>query len=267
VSEAVLLAAKLALIASTVLAASLVARRFGHAAGGWLAGLPIIGGPIVGLLLIDLGPERGHDACLATLRCQPALVAYLVTYALAAHRLSWPFCLALSTAVFLGLGAVLMAWDAPSVAVVGLAVLGVVAGIRVLAQLSAAQPPKSRVELPRLELASRVVAAVVMAAVIIGGASHLPLALSGLLLAVPISGIILPSFTLPRHGPAATVALLRGFTVGQIGFSAFFIAMLVLLPGVPGGLAWGLSMLAAASAPVLVQRLRAPGNPSAVAGR
>ena len=53
------------------------------------------------------------------------------------------------------------------------------------------------------------------------------------------------------------MALLRGFTVGQIGFSAFFVAMLALLPQVPGALAWAASMLAAAATPVAVQRLRA----------
>lgn len=74
-SDVGLLGVKLALIAATVLAASLVAGRWGHAAGGWLAGLPMIGGPIVGLLMLDIGAERGRETCLATLRCPPALVA------------------------------------------------------------------------------------------------------------------------------------------------------------------------------------------------
>ncbi|MEY5100350.1 MAG: hypothetical protein RJA36_3069, partial [Pseudomonadota bacterium] len=85
-SDVGLLGVKLALIAATVLAASLVADRWGHAAGGWLAGLPMIGGPIFGLLMLDIGAERGRETCLATLRCHPALVAYLVTYAWAARR-------------------------------------------------------------------------------------------------------------------------------------------------------------------------------------
>jgi hypothetical protein len=151
----------------------------------------------------------------------------------------------------------LIAWNLPEPAVLALAVLGVAAGIVTLTRLSAGVTGPAGVELPRAELASRVAAAVLMAAVVIGGSAHLPLAVAGLLLAVPISGVVLPSFTLPRHGPAATVALLRGFTVGQIGFSAFFITMLALLPSVQGGLAWFASMLVAAATPVAVQRLRA----------
>lgn len=251
------LAAQLALIAASVMLASMVARRWGHAAGGWLAGLPMIGGPIVGLLLLDIGPERGREACLATLRCHAGLVAYLVTYAWAARRHAWPVCLALSLTVFFALGAALIAVDGPEWTVVGLSVLAVTLGNAAMAALSAGAGRGGAVDLPRAELWSRVVAAVVMAAAVIGGSAHLPVAAAGLLLAVPISGLILPAFTLPRHGPVATVALMRGFTVGQMGFSAFFIAMLALLPIWPAGWAWLASMGAAAATPVVVQRLRA----------
>ncbi len=256
-TDTTLLLVKLALIAAAVLAASLVAGRWGHAAGGWLAGLPMIGGPIVGLLMLDIGAERGRETCLATLRCHPALVAYLVTYAWAARRWHWPACLGAALAVFFVLGGLLMAIDGPQWSVVLLSVLAVVAGTRAATGLSVGLAPPARVTLPRAELWSRVGVAVVMAGLVIGGSTSLPVAAAGLLLAVPISGLVLPCFTLPRHGAAATVALLRGFVVGQIGFSAFFIALLALLPQVPGAPAWAVAMLVAAATPVAVQRLRA----------
>lgn len=261
-----MLAAKLALITACVLGSSLVARRWGHAAGGWLAGLPMIGGPIVGLLIMDIGAERGRDTCLATLRCHAALVAYLVSYAWAARRFPWPACLALSLMVFFMLGGLMIALDGPEWSVVVLSVLAVTLGNWAMTLLSGpAAAAVGQVALPGAELWSRVAAAVLMAAVVIGGSSQLPVAAAGLLLAVPIVGLVLPCFTLPRHGAVATVALLRGFTVGQIGFSAFFIAMLVLLPAWPAGLAWLMSMGAAAATPVVVQRLRARAARGAVA--
>src|SRR5690606_42091391 len=58
---------------------------------------------------------------------------------------------------------------------------------------------------------------------------YTPLFRSGLLPAWPISGSILPSITLPVHGYAATVTLLRGFATGLIGFVMFFISLVVLL--------------------------------------
>lgn len=159
------------------------------------------------------------------------------------------------------LGGLLVAIDGPEWSVVLLSVLAVVAGTRAATGLSAGLAPPARVTLPRAELWSRVAAAVAMAGLVIGGSASLPVAAAGLLLAVPISGLILPCFTLPRHGAAATVALLRGFVVGQIGFAAFFIAMLALLPQVPGALAWVAAMLAAAATPVAVQRLRGAAAP------
>jgi len=38
------------------------------------------------------------------------------------------------------------------------------------------------------------------------------------MLAMPITGIVLPAFTLPRHGAGVVVALLAGFVRGQAGF-------------------------------------------------
>lgn len=85
------------------------------------------------------------------------------------------------------------------------------------------------VPIPRVELACRVAAAVALAWVVVRSAGVVPAALSGLLLAVPITGNVLPCFTLPRHGPAATGALLAGFMRGLLGFLAFFVTLAATL--------------------------------------
>jgi hypothetical protein len=51
-----LLAVKLVVTPVMVLAASLAARRWGDAVGGWLVGLPLISGPISVFLAIEQGP-------------------------------------------------------------------------------------------------------------------------------------------------------------------------------------------------------------------
>ena len=206
---------------------------------------------------MEVGVERGREACLATLRCHPALLAYFVAYAWAAQRWRWPACLAASLAVFFAIGSVLILADLPEWGVVLLSGVAVVACASTLARMAARVAPSGRFELPAAELWSRVAAAVLMAGVVIGGAARLPAAAAGLLLALPISGLVLPCFTLPRHGAGATVALLKGFTVGQFGFTAFFFVMLALLPAAHPALAWLASMLLAAATPVAVQRLRA----------
>ena len=49
---------RLSLVAASILGASLLARRYGHAVSGALAGLPVIVGPIIAILLIDLPAEQ-----------------------------------------------------------------------------------------------------------------------------------------------------------------------------------------------------------------
>lgn len=252
-AEPLLMAVKLALVGAVVLASSLAAQRFGHLVSGLLAGMPMIAGPITGLLLTDLPAARVRDVALATLVCQPALVVYLVVFAHAAQRWRWPACLAAALLAFALSGLALLQPHWPEALRVALALAAPLLGLRALPRQPAQLP--SPIVLPRLELALRVAVALVVAAGVMWGARHLGPAFAGLLLATPIAGIVLPSFTLPRHGPQATVLLLAGFARGQAGFVVFFVALLIALPRLPAGWAWLLSMAASGLAALGVRRL------------
>lgn len=292
-----MLAAKLALVAASVLLSSWVARRFGHAAGGLLAGMPMIAGPITGLLLIDLPSATVRAVCLATLACQPALMAYFVAFAHAARAgWRWWACLVCALVVFFVAGRALLALPLPEVARIALALVSPLAGAMALpregersarsaqwaresgaatgggapgghgagqssaadqgdaaaqAEAAGAALAASAASLQRIELMCRVAVAVAVAAGVMWGATHLGAAWAGLLLAAPITGIVLPSFTLPRHGPSAVIALLAGFVRGQAGFVIFFVLMLMLLPAWPAGPGWLLAMAASGLLPWL----------------
>ena len=79
--------------------------------------------------------------------------------------------------------------------------------------------------MPPLELRLRLVAAFVLAALILWGAPRFGPVVSGVLLSVPITGSIMPPFTLALYGPDALARLLRGFVVGLSGFTAFFFVL------------------------------------------
>src|SRR6185312_16561305 len=100
------------------------------------------------------------------------------------------------------------------------------------------------VAIARRELVLRVIVAIALAAVVMQGAALLPPIVSGLLLALPITGNVLPCFTLPRYGAAATAALLRGFLSGVFGFASFFVALAVGLPRLSAGFAYALAWCA-----------------------
>lgn len=218
---------KLGLIAATVGLASLAARRFGHAVGGALAGMPMIIGPLLGLLLLDHSAEQVRAIALGTLVCLPATLVNIVTFARCGFRHRWPVCLAAATGAYLLLGSALLALDLPPLWVCALAFVAPGVGVGAIPrQLLVAAP----VPLPGVELAWRVLAAVTVAAAVILGAGVLPAAASGLLLAIPIAGSVLPCFTLPRHGAAATAALLQGFAWGQHGCVGFVATLYLALP-------------------------------------
>lgn len=233
---------KLLLVAASVLLASLAARRFGHGVGGTLAGLPMIAGPIMGFLLLQADTPAVRAIALATLVCVPATVAHLLVFAWVATRRPWWQALAAANGVFFGLGALLARLPVPDAAVGPLALGALLVGGLLFPRLAIVA---GAVEIPRIELACRVAAAMVLAAVIVGSAGLVPASVSGLLLAVPITGNVLPCFTLPRHGAAATVALLRGFVRGLTGFGAFFVTLHAALGSVGAGAAYALAWAAA----------------------
>jgi hypothetical protein len=245
-SSWMLLTVKLPLIGLAVWAASMASKRWGHRVGGWLAGMPVIVGPITGLLLVDLSPEQVRQAALATLVCQPALIVFLLVFAHTARWRRWGLSLPLALVAYGVTALALSSLARPEWVTVALALLSPELGRRAMPALSThADAP---VPLPRSELAWRVAVALGVAAAVLGGASQLPPLWSGVLLAAPIAGAVLPCFTLPRHGADATVRMLSGFTRGQRGFVAFFVALLVLLPWAHPALAWGLSLGAATAA-------------------
>lgn len=241
-----LLTFKLPLIGLAVWASSMASKRWGHRVGGWLAGMPVIVGPITALLMVDLSPEQVRQAALATLVCQPALIVFLLVFAHTARWRRWGWSLTLALGAYGAVALALSALARPEWLTLGLALLSPELGRRAMPALSSDRDDP--VPLPRAELVWRVAVAMGVAAAVLGGASQLPALWAGVLLAAPIAGAVLPCFTLPRHGADATVRMLSGFTRGQRGFVAFFGVLVVLLPGVHPALAWGLAMATAAAA-------------------
>jgi hypothetical protein len=217
-----MLALKLALVAASVLLSTLAARRFGHAIGGAVAGMPMIAAPIMAILLIDHTAVQVQAIALATLACVPATILHIVTFSRIAPRFSWLTCVTTALLVFVVSGVLLTGASLPVTLVCLIALAAPAVGLQLVTQT---RGPAAAVAVPHTELVLRILAAVLMAAVIILGADALPAAISGLLLAVPITGTILPCFTQARYGPAATISLMAGFIRGLHGFAVFFLVL------------------------------------------
>lgn len=233
---------KLLLVAASVLLSTLAARRFGHAVGGAVAGMPMIAAPIMAILLFDHSALEVRAIALATLACVPATILHIVTFAAAARRSTWPVSVSAALLAYSVAGALLTHAPFGPIAISVLAFAAPVAGLWIAAHQT---PEPMPVHVPRVELVLRVAAAVAMASVIIIGADTLPTAVSGILLAVPITGTILPCFTLQRYGAAATASLMTGFLQGLHGFTAFFLALYWGLAGMRPAIAFSVALAAA----------------------
>lgn len=245
---------KLALAPISVLLATLAARRFGHSVSGLLSGFPIIAGPIIIALMFELRPDQVADIGIATLAACPAAIAHIVAFAWLSRRLPWWGCLFGAFAAFFAVGSITTARWIPTSLQIALAIAGPFIALALMPRVTALA---GAVDVPRAEIAMRVGATFILAAAVVISAEHVPATVSGLLLAWPISGSILPGFTLPTYGHAATVTLLRGFAIGLVGFVTFFVALAGLLrawdSNVPAFIA---AMTVSIAAGWAVQRIR-----------
>lgn len=254
------LALKLTLAPSLVAAATRVARRLGHRAGGVVGGLPVVAAPILLIYAVEHGGAFAAHAARATVLGIVSLVAFCVAYALASPRVPWMF-------------AVLLGWGAFGVGTVFFDVVDVPLGVGAL--LAAGSVAAASWWFARLERSPRgapktdlmvwrlsITAAMVLALTALSGA--LSPRLSGLIAPFPVITAVLAGFSHAQAGHDAAIELLAGLVPGLASFVLFFV---VLAVGVtPLGVVWGFAAAACAalaSHAVLVAALQR----SATAGR
>jgi hypothetical protein len=249
---------KLLLVPGLVAAVTLAVRRWGPAVGGWLAGLPIVAGPVLVFYALEQGDAFAARAAHATLAGLIATVAFAVAYAHGSRRHPWYLCMVVGWAVF---SAVILAlyFAQPGlvtslVALIAATILGrrllsrlrfVEAGLRTQknaepgpgAQTYAGRvPPKAD---PPGDLLVRLVATATLVLVLTGLADRLGSTWSGLLNAFPVLTTIVAVFSHAQRGAAAAVTFLNGYLQAIAGFGLFCVVMAVALES--RGLGWALA--------------------------
>lgn len=213
-----LLLAKLILTPMAIFAALSVARRWGDAFGGWLAGLPVTAAPVAAFLAIEHGPAFAAAASAGSVAAVASQACCFLAYTAASGR-GWKV-----GALFGGLGfavsaAIVQALDLPPIALLGLSA--------VLLSIARLAMPRSRrpfaVTLsPRWEIPARVV---LVTAIVIGVtslATTLGARASGVAASFPWIGGALAVFAHRAQGAAAGIAVLRGMAIALYSFLAFF---------------------------------------------
>ena len=253
-----LLAIKLTLAPSLVAAATAVARRLGHRAGGLVGGLPVVAAPIVLIYALQHGQAYAARAAQGTVLGIVSLVAFSLTYATVARRARWPAAVAAGWAAFLTATALFALQPLP------LAVSGVLTfAVVVVASRSPALKRPMRADAHGRDLMLwRLLATVAMVLALTSASGSLSPWLSGLLAPFPVITAVLASFTHAQSGPDATAELLAGLVPGLASFALFFVALAIALPRVGTAAAFALATGAALASHAAIAFSSAPRRPS-----
>jgi len=235
------LALKLLLVPAFLLLVSLAGRRWGAAVACWLAGLPVVAGPILFFLAAEHGTSFASKAAAMSLSAVFASVAFSVAYAHAAPRIAWPVSLLAGLGAWAAAALALSALPLSATFSLAISLLTLMLAPRLF---PAAQVPGTARQVGHAELACRMVAGAALTLAVTWVAGRAGPAWSGLLAVFPILGMVLAVFSHRNQGAAFAAALLRAMATGLYSFVAFCFVLSVALPALGVALAFALATAA-----------------------
>lgn len=244
-----MLALKLTLVPLFLLLVSIAGRRWGPSIAGWLAGLPVVAGPILFLVAVERGPAFGAHAALLSLSAIAASEAFSFAYAWTCRRHRWPLALA--------------RLPATPPAATAVAFAATCFGQSCLPRGATLAP---RAPLSHADLAGRLAAGAALALAVTSLAGALGPAWSGLLAVFPLLGSVLAVSSHRAHGPDFVVPLLRGMVFGRFSFATFCLCVALTLPRQPALQAFAEAAALSVAVQGATKRLAARGpRPTALA--
>jgi hypothetical protein len=256
-----LVAMKILLAPALVAAATLVARRYGPALGGWFSALPVIAGPVLLVFVVEHGADFAQRAARGTLMGLVALSAFIVAYAHVARHRSVLWSLATGWLAFLAATVLIAGWD-PSAALTSTCAGGALGLAWLLTRRDAATGSATGPVDASILVRVLLTAALVLA-LSASGASLGP-RLGGILAAFPVLASLLAAFTHTGHGGAAAGDLLHGMVAGLMGFATFCLVIAIALEplGTVGAFTLGVLATLAVHATTLPFVARRPVAPA-----
>lgn len=240
-----MLALKLLLVPFFLGLISLASKRFGPSIAGWLAGMPVIVGPILFLLSLQNGPQFAAGAAVFTLASVLTVISFGLGYAWAATRYAWPGALSCA----------MLCWLAAALTVANLGFTLWSAAVLALTTLIAARwlyprtPTISmRSALPRSELAIRMLLGAALTLVVTGIAESVGTAWSGVASLAPVLTPIIAVFMHRGNGSDGAhhaISLLRSLAGGLYSLAAFCFVIAWQLPALGIAKGFGLAICVA----------------------
>ena len=242
---------KLILVPTFLLLLSIAGKRWGASVAGWLAGLPVVAGPILFFFAMEHGANFASDAASSALSAVLASVSFSVAYSQAALRMPWP------PALLLGL----LAWAIAALSLSALpasVVLSLIISLLTLVVAPLLFPVTgikvSARSISAPELFCRMLAGAMLTVTVTLMSSTVGYRWSGLLSVFPVLGIVLAVFSHRTEGSAFTAELLRAMVTGLYSFIAFCFILSVALPLAGTPIAFAIAVFASVIVQVATKR-------------
>ncbi len=237
---------KLLVVPTFLLLISLAGRRWGPEVAGWLAGFPVLTGPILFLLALENGPGFAAAAATVSLSAVFGAVAYILTYARVCARRSPGLSLLSGLASWVCAALLLTSRPLALFVSLGIALLTLVLAPKLFPRVAT---PVLTAAVPRWELPLRMLAGAVLTLAVTAAAAAIGPSWSGMFAVFPVIAIVLSVFSHRTSGPAFAVILLKAMVRGLYASTSFCLTLAAVLPhhGVT------VSFLAATAVAVVVQ--------------
>lgn len=207
-----------------VLAGTLAQRRFGHAVGGIIIGLPLTSLPMLLLVALQHGTAFATSMSNADLVGSLAEVAVILVYVRLAPRISPTMTLVSALGAFTVTAGVIHLFTFSTV----LAGLIAIASFTVALRCWPRRLPEPA-QSGRHRLALRVVLSAGFTFLVISSAGRIGPGLAGLAAALPVMSLIMAFVTHQEHGATATNGFLQGVAKGSFSYVASIFAFTELL--------------------------------------
>lgn len=231
---------KLLLVPSFIVLVTLAGKRWGPRFAGWIAGLPVVAGPILAIIALEQGTQFAGAVAASAVLAVVVTVVFCLAYALACVRAGWLVALLLAwtvwgLAAFALQAAVAMApawWTLGASLVVTLTTL--VVGPHLFPKV---QAPAVGRAVTRVDLALRMLAGAALTVFVTSLAQRLGAAWSGVLTLFPVMSVVLAVFSHRQQGAEFAVLMLRSLVSGLYSLVAFCATLAVGWSALGGGVA------------------------------
>ena len=250
---------KLTIVPLALLALGLVERRHGPRLAGWLAGIPVVAGPLLVFVTLSHGAAFGAHAALGAWFGIVPWLGFANTYSLTARWWHWTACALAASLVWLALAyAMVLAQDGPT----WLEVLPLIAYLGAVLAYPRHAPAQARHVGSSITLPARMAAGAGLTLAITQFSGSLGPLWSGTLTVFPVMGSIIAISNHIQYGRHAVEEVLAGMSMGLSSVGTFSFTLHALLAHWHPLPAFALALAAGSSAHaatfLLVRRMRKP---------